>query len=65
MRGVNKVILVGSLGADPQHKSFPNGGSYAQFSIATSERWQDKQTGERPLKKSYIPEINWSLNWDD
>lgn len=46
MRGVNKVILIGSLGADPQTKSFPNGGSYAQFSIATSEKWQDKNTGE-------------------
>lgn len=46
MRGVNKVILVGSLGADPISKHFPNGGGYAQFSIATSERWQDKQTGD-------------------
>ena len=46
MRGVNKVILVGSLGANPQTKNFPNGGSYAQFSIATSERWQDQRSGE-------------------
>ena len=46
MRGVNKVILVGSLGADPIAKHFPSGGSYAQFSIATSEKWQDKNTGE-------------------
>ncbi|WP_151839290.1 single-stranded DNA-binding protein [Acinetobacter junii] len=46
MRGVNKAILVGTLGADPIFKKFPNGGSYAQFSIATSEKWQDKQTGE-------------------
>ncbi|QHH99208.1 single-stranded DNA-binding protein [Acinetobacter dispersus] len=45
MRGINKVILVGSLGADPQKKNFPNGGSYTQFSIATSEKWQDKQSG--------------------
>ncbi|WP_332604185.1 single-stranded DNA-binding protein [Acinetobacter sp. ESBL14] len=46
MRGVNKVILVGSLGANPQSKNFPNGGSYTQFSIATSERWQDQRSGE-------------------
>ncbi|MDQ8995153.1 single-stranded DNA-binding protein [Acinetobacter soli] len=46
MRGINKVILVGSLGANPISKHFPNGSGYAQFSIATSERWQDKQTGE-------------------
>lgn len=46
MRGINKVILVGSLGANPIAKQFPNGSGYAQFSIATSERWQDNQTGE-------------------
>ena len=46
MRGINKVILVGSLGANHIAKHFPNGSGYAQFSIATSERWQDKQTGE-------------------
>lgn len=47
MRGVNKVILVGTLGRDPESKTFPNGGSLCQFSIATSESWTDKQTGER------------------
>lgn len=47
MRGVNKVILVGTLGRDPESKTFPNGGSLCQFSIATSESWIDKQTGER------------------
>lgn len=47
MRGVNKVILVGTLGRDPESKSFPNGGSLTQFSIATSESWNDKNTGER------------------
>jgi len=46
MRGINKVILVGTLGADPQNKSFPNGGSICNFSIATSEKWQDKQSGQ-------------------
>ncbi|QKN87933.1 single-stranded DNA-binding protein [Acinetobacter phage vB_AbaP_Alexa] len=47
MRGVNKVILVGTLGRDPESKTFPNGGSMCQFSIATSEAWTDKNTGER------------------
>lgn len=47
MRGVNKVILVGTLGRDPETKTFPNGGSVTQFSIATSDSWLDKNTGER------------------
>ena len=47
MRGVNKVILVGTLGCDPETRTFPNGGSLTQFSIATSESWTDKNTGER------------------
>ena len=47
MRGVNKVILVGALGKDPETKTFPNGGSLTQFSMATSEAWTDKNTGER------------------
>lgn len=47
MKGVNKVILVGTLGQDPETKSFPNGGSVTQFSIATSESWVDKTSGER------------------
>ncbi|AZC01646.1 MULTISPECIES: single-stranded DNA-binding protein [Acinetobacter calcoaceticus/baumannii complex] len=44
---VNKVILIGSLGKDPETKTFPNGGSLTQFSIATSDSWVDKNTGER------------------
>lgn len=47
MRGINKVILVGTLGRDPETKTFPNGGSLTQFSIATSESWIDKNTGDR------------------
>ena len=46
-RGINKVILIGTLGKDPETKNFPNGGSLTQFSIATSESWKDKNTGER------------------
>ncbi|OYW47785.1 MAG: single-stranded DNA-binding protein [Novosphingobium sp. 28-62-57] len=44
---VNKVILVGNLGADPEVKSFQNGGRIANLRIATSENWKDKNTGEK------------------
>lgn len=44
---VNKVLLVGNLGRDPEIKTFQNGGKIANFSIATSESWKDRQTGER------------------
>ncbi len=44
---VNKVILVGRLGADPESRSFPNGGSICNINVATSERWKDRETGER------------------
>jgi len=44
---VNKVILIGNLGADPEVKSFQNGGRIANLRIATSENWKDKQTGEK------------------
>ena len=44
---VNKVIIVGNLGADPEVKSFQNGGRICNLRIATSEDWKDKQTGEK------------------
>ena len=44
---VNKVILLGNLGRDPEVRNFPNGGKVANFSIATSESWKDRNTGER------------------
>ncbi len=44
---VNKVILVGNLGRDPEVRTFPNGGRVANFSIATSESWKDKTSGEK------------------
>lgn len=47
MRGVNKVIIVGRLGNDPITRQFQNGGSVTNISVATSEQWTDKQTGER------------------
>lgn len=47
MRGVNKVIIIGHLGADPETRQFSNGGSVTNISVATSEQWTDKQTGEK------------------
>jgi single-strand DNA-binding protein len=43
---VNKVIIVGNLGNDPEVRTFPSGGKVCNFSIATSERWKDRNTGE-------------------
>lgn len=44
---VNKVILIGNLGADPEVRSFQNGGKVCNLRVATSENWKDKNTGER------------------
>lgn len=50
---VNKVILVGNLGADPEVKSFQNGGKIANLRIATSENWKDRTTGERKERSEW------------
>jgi single-strand DNA-binding protein len=46
-RGINKVILIGNLGADPETRAMPSGTSVANLRVATSESWRDKQTGEQ------------------
>lgn len=46
-RGVNKVILVGNMGADPETRNLPNGGQVTNIRLATSEVWKDKNTGEQ------------------
>lgn len=46
-RGVNKVILVGNLGKDPEVRYMPSGGAVANVTLATSEQWKDKQSGEQ------------------
>ena len=46
-RGINKVILVGNLGADPETRYMPSGGAVTNIRIATSESWKDKQTGDQ------------------
>ncbi|WP_309602191.1 single-stranded DNA-binding protein [Sphingomonas sp.] len=50
---VNKVILVGNLGKDPESRSFANGGKVVSFSVATSENWKDKGSGERKEKTEW------------
>ncbi len=50
---VNKVILVGNLGRDPEIRSFQNGGRVANLSLATSESWRDKATGERKERTAW------------
>ncbi|HEX6980175.1 MAG TPA: single-stranded DNA-binding protein [Alphaproteobacteria bacterium] len=50
---VNKVILIGNLGRDPEIRSFQNGGRVANLSIATSETWRDKASGERKEKTEW------------
>ena len=50
---VNKVILVGNLGKDPESRTFQNGGEVVSFSVATSESWKDRNSGERKEKTEW------------
>lgn len=52
-RGINKVILVGNLGNDPEIKHMPSGGAVTNISIATSTSWKDKNTGEQKEKTEW------------
>lgn len=52
-RGVNKVILVGNLGQDPEIRYMPNGSAVANISLATSETWKDKQSGQQQEKTEW------------
>jgi single-strand DNA-binding protein len=53
MRGVNKVILVGTCGQDPEVRYMPNGNAVTNLSLATSEQWTDKQTGQKVEKTEW------------
>ncbi|AGN33509.1 single-strand DNA-binding protein (plasmid) [Pseudomonas fluorescens A506] len=53
MRGVNKVILVGTCGQDPETRYLPNGTAVTNLSLATSEQWTDKQTGQKVEKTEW------------
>ncbi|HAI18084.1 MAG TPA: single-stranded DNA-binding protein, partial [Xanthomarina gelatinilytica] len=50
---INKVILVGNLGKDPEFRSLQNGNEVCNFSVATTESWKDKNTGERKSKTEW------------
>lgn len=52
-KGVNKVILIGHLGQDPEIRYMPSGGAVANLTLATSESWRDKQTGEMKEKTEW------------
>ena len=56
---VNKVILVGNLGSDPEVKTTPSGAEVANFSLATSESWTDKNTGEKQTKAEWHRLVLW------
>jgi single-strand DNA-binding protein len=53
MASVNKVMLLGNLGADPESRTFPNGDAVCNFSIATSTSWKDKDSGEKKEKTEW------------
>ncbi|PJG58766.1 single-stranded DNA-binding protein [Aeromonas cavernicola] len=52
-RGINKVILIGNLGQDPEVRYMPSGGAVTNITLATSETWRDKQTGEQKEKTEW------------
>ncbi|WP_336801749.1 single-stranded DNA-binding protein [Kaistia sp. MMO-174] len=63
MAGINKVIIVGRMGGDPEMRTFQSGDQMCEFSVATSDTWRDKQTGERKEKTQWhrIKVLNNSL----
>jgi len=58
-RGVNKVILIGNLGSDPEVKYLPNGNAVATLSLATSESWNDRTSGERQERTEWHRLVLW------
>lgn len=62
MAGVNKVIIVGNLGKEPEIKSISNGTRVASFSVATSEKWKDRTTGETQERTEWHRIVVWNEN---
>lgn len=56
---LNKVMLIGNLGADPEVRSLPNGGKVCNLSVATSESWRDKDSGERKERTEWHRVVIW------
>lgn len=59
MAGINKVILIGNLGRDPEVRYTPDGTAVANFTIATSEAWKDKDTGEKRERTEWHRIVAW------
>ncbi len=59
MAGINKVILIGNLGSDPEVRYTPSGVAVANFSIATSEEWKDKDSGEKKERTEWHRIVAW------
>ena len=59
MAGINKVILIGRLGSDPEVRYTPSGVAVANFSIATSEEWTDKDSGEKKERTEWHRIVAW------
>ena len=59
MAGINKVILVGRLGRDPEIRYTPGGAAVANFTIATSEEWRDKESGEKQERTEWHRIVAW------
>jgi len=59
MAGINKVILIGRLGNDPEIRYTPSGAAVANFSIATSEEWKDKDSGEKKERTEWHRIVAW------
>jgi single-strand DNA-binding protein len=60
MAGVNKVIIIGNLGQDPEVRYTPSGAAVANFSVATSESWKDKTTGEQREQTEWHNIVVWN-----
>jgi single-strand DNA-binding protein len=60
MAGINKAILIGRLGSDPEVRYTPSGVAVANFSIATSEEWKDKDSGEKKERTEWHRIVAWS-----
>lgn len=59
MAGINKAIIVGNLGRDPEVRYTPDGTAVANFSVATSETWNDKQSGEKKERTEWHRVVAW------
>jgi single-strand DNA-binding protein len=62
---VNKIFLVGNLGADPEIRTMGSGGEFARLSVATSDTWKDRETGERQEKTEWHRVIIWDEHLTD